>query len=81
MDNLTISLREETADLCHQQWIDWMEYLFDKGTFNKDGTWTMPVWAVDRWKRQMNTPYSELSENEQNSDRKEADKFLALLGE
>ncbi len=69
-------LREKLAELAHNQWARWMEYLFSKGTFNEDGTWTMPSWAVRRWKRQMETPYSELSESEQDSDRSEADKFL-----
>jgi len=34
-----------------------------------------------RWRRQMATPYSELSDAEKDSDRKEADKFIALLSE
>lgn len=72
-------IREILADLCHQQWSGWMEYLFSKGIFNKDGTWTMPAWAVDRWKKQMNTPYANLSDTEQESDRIEADKFLIIL--
>lgn len=72
-------LREDFARLAHEQWAGWMEYIFEKGVFNKDGTWTMPVWAVARWKKQMETPYSELSESEQESDRKEADRFLDLI--
>ena len=72
-------LREKLAELAHNQWAGWMEYLFSKGTFNEDGTWTMPAWAARRWKRQMETPYSELSESEQDSDRSEADKFLAVM--
>ena len=39
----------------------------------------IPAKSVRRWARQMNTPYSELSEAEKESDRKEADKFLELL--
>lgn len=39
----------------------------------------MPSWGVERWQRQTNTPYTELSEKEQESDRTEADKFIALL--
>lgn len=68
--------REKLADLCHQQWSGWMTYLFSKGTFNSDGTWTMPAWAVKRWTRQLLTSYENLSEEEKNSDRREADKYL-----
>lgn len=56
-----------------------MEYLFSKGIFNEDGTWTMPEWAVKHWKYQMETPYSELSQSGQDSDRSEADRFLAVI--
>ena len=72
-------MREKFAVLSHEQWAGWMDYLFSKGTFNKDGTWTMPKWAVKRWKQQAKTPFSDLSHDEQESDRKEADKFLELL--
>lgn len=73
------SLREILANLCHQQWSGWMDYLFGKGIFNEDGSWTMPVEFVERWWRQAQTPYSELSEGEQDSDRAEADKFLRVM--
>ena len=72
-------MRENLAELCHSQWSGWMKYLFEKGTFNVDGTWTMPKWAVERWSKQMNTQYSELSAAEMDSDRAEADKFIALI--
>ncbi len=71
--------REILAELAHAQWSGWMEYLFSKGVVNEDGTWTMPLWAVERWQRQMKTSYNELSFDEKESDRKEADKFLAVL--
>ncbi len=76
---MIVMIREILADLCHQQWSGWMKYLFSKGVFNENGTWTMPAWAVDRWKKQMNTPYANLSDTEQESDRTEADKFLIIL--
>lgn len=76
---IVTALREKLAILAHEQWAGWMEYLFEKGTFNEDGTWTMSTWAVQRCTRQMNTPYAALSETEQDSDRKQADKFLAMI--
>ena len=73
------SKREILAELAHAQWTGWMEYLFSKGIKNEDGTWTMPIWAVERWERQCKTPYADLSFDEKESDRKEADKFLLAL--
>lgn len=72
-------MREKLAELSHGQWSGWLRYMFSKGTFNKNGTWTMPSWAVSRWKRQMDTPYNELTEKEQDSDRDEADKIIKVL--
>lgn len=76
-----VDLREKLAELCHEQWSGWMKYLFSKCNDHPAGTGAlvMPAWAVERWRRQMNTPYRELSEPEQDSDRTEADRFLDLL--
>ncbi len=74
-------IKESIAGLCHKQWSGWMDYLFSKGTFNEDGSWTMPKEFVERWKRQAATDYIDLSESEQDSDRKEADKFLEIFEE
>ena len=76
-----MNMRESLAELAHEQWSGWMEYLFSKGTFNEDGTWTMPEWAVNRWVIQMGMPYNRLSEEEKESDRKEADKFLGVISQ
>ncbi len=75
------NLRERLANLCHEQWSGWVKYMFSKGAFSENGTWTMPVEFVQRWYRQMNTPYSELLESERNSDRTEADKFLKVFND
>lgn len=72
-------MREDLAKLAHDQWSGWMKYLFSKGTFSDDGTFTIPKELVDRWVRQMHASYHELSEQERDSDRKEADKFLEVF--
>ena len=46
-----------------------------KGEINGRST-TIQKWNVDRWRRQINTNYTDLSEKEKESDRKEADKFI-----
>ena len=79
-------LREQLAALCHDQWSGWMKYLFSKCQSeyinnNPTGNFIMPEWSANRWQRQVNTPYSELSHEEKESDRKEADKFIKLIGE
>ena len=66
-------IREKLAEFAHSQWSGWMEYLFSKGVFNEDGTWTMPEWAVKRWTTQIKTNYKDLSESEKDSDRSESD--------
>jgi len=72
-------LKEQLAELAHEQWSGWMVYLFSKGDLQEDGTWVMPKWAVDRWKLQANTQYLDLSDEEMDSDRKEANKFLEVF--
>jgi hypothetical protein len=77
-------LRETLADLQHKQWSGWMNYLFGKcehGTHDgfEDGSLVIPAWAVERWKRQAATPYFDLPDNEKESDRIEADKYLPLI--
>lgn len=77
--NNTTTLRNLLANLAHSQWSGWMSYLFDKSILNEDGTVTMPKWAVERWKRQIETQYDDLSEAEKENDLTEADKVLSLI--
>ena len=72
-------MREKLAALAHSQWSGWMKYLFSKSIEQSNGSVLIPAWAADRWKRQMNTPYDELPEEEKESDRTEADKMLAQM--
>lgn len=74
-------LREQLAELAHNsQWTGWMVYLYSLSIENADGSVTIPAEHAARWRRQMTTPYCDLSEREKNSDREEADKVLAIIG-
>jgi hypothetical protein len=70
---------EALADLTHEQWSGWMTYLFAQSTRHADGSVTVPAWAVERWTRQLQTAYRDLSAEEQASDRAEARRVLALV--
>jgi len=74
------NIREQLAALAHEQWSGWMQYLFSKCERSLSQQVVIPYWAVERWRRQMTTPYADLSEEEKNSDREEADKMLAIIG-
>lgn len=83
---MNMDIREQLAKLAHEQWSGWMKYMFSKCPVYKansvqaeDGTLIIPKWAVDRWMGQAKTPYGRLSEGEKDSDRSEADRFLALF--
>ena len=69
--------REKTAALVHDVWSSWMHYLFSK-CFPTGHGLTIPEECIERWSRQMDTPYSQLSEEEKKSDRSIADKFLNI---
>ena len=66
-------VRENLAALAHDQWSGWLKWMF-KCLEGPDREV-----HIARWKRQMVTPYAGLTEKEQNSDRAEADKVLAVL--
>lgn len=70
---------EVLAAHCHKQWSGWMHYLFSQCVNNKDGTYTIPKWGVERWLRQLRTSYEDLSEKEKESDREEARAILTEL--
>ncbi len=72
-------LIEKLAAQAHTSWAGWMQYLFQFCTENPDGTVTLRSDKVARWKRQMNTNYENLPEEEKRSDREEAKPILGLL--
>lgn len=72
-------LKEKIACLIHEQWCHWMSYLFSVSIQNDDGSITIPTVKVQRWKRQTETNYSDLPDNEKESDLELADRYIELL--
>lgn len=72
--------REALASTQHNIWTHWMAYLFACCEPTDNMEMIIPRDKVERWSRQMNTLYYELSESEKKSDRDQADKIIALIG-
>lgn len=68
---MTTPIRERLAALEHEQSAHWTRYLLDHLTPEN----------VERWRRQIDTPYERLSEPEKQSDREWADRVLELVRE
>ena len=81
MENQTDNKIEKLANQAHIAWSGWIEYLFKKGIKNNDGTFSINADSVARWERQIKTDYKDLSEQEKESDRIEARKYLKLTEE
>jgi len=74
-----MNFKDKVANLCHDQWSNWMVYIFGKSIHNQDGSVTIPKELVNRWQEQLNTPYINLPTAEKDSDKTEADKFIKLF--
>lgn len=65
----TSTLRERLAALEHEQWARWTRHMLDHLSHEN----------VERWRRQIDTPYELLSEPEKQSDREWADRVLQIV--
>ena len=64
-----MNVREHLAELEHIQWAHWTEYMLNNMTPEN----------IKRWRKQIKTPYKDLSEKEKDSDREWADKVLKCI--
>src|SRR5713101_678307 len=74
-------LIEKLADKEHASWTRWMEYLFSRCLRQYDGSLVMGRTLVERWQRQVDTPYAQLTEQEKQSDRDEVAHILPIIDE
>lgn len=73
------SLRGALAQSQHDIWSHWMKYQFSQCKTNANGDIIIPMDKYNRWRRQMNTPYEELSDKEKKSDLDMADIIINKL--
>jgi len=70
---------EKGAVLEHQRWTRWQKYCHK--VLRKECPSPELERVLARWDRQINTPYSELSEKEKESDREQVREYLPLVEE
>lgn len=72
-------LVEELAQVEHARWAHWQRYVHSQCDQLPDGRLAIPVHLVERWERQIETPYGQLSEEEKESDREQVARVLPIL--
>lgn len=72
-------MTERLAEIEHDRWAHWQKYLHGMGVRNIDGSMTLPANLVEKWTRLIETPYSNLSEDERKSDREQVKRYLPEL--
>lgn len=71
---------DSLAKAQHEIWSRWMKWQFSCcNEMPHTGSLIIPGDKVERWKRQMNTPFDQLSEEEKETDRMVAKEFLSIL--
>ncbi len=70
-------LREKLAAIEHERWADWQKWCHKVLRENNPSPEQGDI--LERWDRQIETPYSELSEREKDSDREQVDRYLPLI--
>ena len=75
----TLILIEKLAAIEHERWAHWQSYLHSKCKENNDGSLTIPKELVERWNTQIETHYSDLTEEEKESDREQVMKYLHYI--
>jgi hypothetical protein len=80
LEHVLTELLETLASAEHQRWSHWQRYMHSKCIpQGDDGALLIPADLVKHWEKQITTPYSELTEEEKESDRDQVRKYLPLI--
>jgi hypothetical protein len=79
LEKILDGILETLASVEHERWSHWQRYMHSKCVPQGDGALLIPADLVKRWGKQANTPYSELTNQEKESDREQVRKYLPLI--
>ena len=72
-------LMEELASAEHERWAHWQRYMHSLGERMENGSLVIPADIVAHWERQIDRPYTALTEEEKESDREQVRRYLPLI--
>lgn len=72
-------LYERLAAIEHERWADWQRWMHAQCFIKEDGSLVIPAELVERWERQIDTPYADLTEREKQSDRDQVNRYWSLI--
>lgn len=73
-------LKEQLADIEHQRWADWQKWCHEVLRRELPLDFHPRLGKVlERWDKQIATPYKDLSEKEKQSDRDQVDRYFPLI--
>lgn len=78
-DQIIDGLIDALANIEHARWAKWQRYLHSKAVKRPDGSLVIPAELVERWERQIETPYQLLTEDEKESDREQVREYLHVI--
>ncbi|WIY83933.1 hypothetical protein [Propionimicrobium sp. PCR01-08-3] len=70
---------DRLATVEHERWAHWQRYLHDQCEQRDDGSLVIPADLVRHWEEQIDTPYADLSAEEQRSDQEQVMKYLPVV--
>jgi hypothetical protein len=70
---------EQLAAVEHERWAHWQQYVHDQCERQDDGSLVIPAELAARGQSQIETPYTELSEREKDSDREQVRRYLPVV--
>ena len=78
-----MDLEEKLAELCHEQWCNWIKYLFSECKHQAEPPWTVtiPQHKFLYWKGLSSMRYYELREDQKEQHRAMAREFASVLEE
>lgn len=79
IDAILNGIVDQLASVEHERWSHWQRYMHSKGAKQADGSLVLPAELVERWERQAETAYDDLTDQEKESDREQVNRYLPII--